>query len=100
MRRKQTTMLVTIGVVAGLIMMAQLPASTSIESIYPGDTTGEGPPITDSDGDGIPDTWELQFGNLVEVFSLDGRSISIPGMDYTNSTDGVYDSDGRILLAI
>ena len=53
MRSKQTTLIVTIALVSSLLLMSQMPAVSPVGNIFPGDTEGEGPPVTDTDGDGI-----------------------------------------------
>ena len=94
MRRKQTTLIVTSIMIFSLLTISQLPAIQSVENVHPEDANQGPPPVTDTDRDGIPDVWEQQFGKSWEAISIDGRSKFIPGMDYTNGSDGIYDPDG------
>ncbi len=81
MRRSQSTLLATLAVVAGLLFMSQFPAVSPVSSVHPDETTGEGPPVTDSDGDQIPDVHENIFEGWVNSTTADGRMIQIPGLE-------------------
>ena len=70
MRGKQTTLVVTIAMVSGLLLMSQMPAVSQVENIFPGATDGEGPPVTDTDGDGIPDVHENLFSAWLNAQSI------------------------------
>ncbi len=98
MRRKQTTLIVTSIMIFLLLTVSQLPAIQSVENVHPEDANQGPPPVTDTDRDGIPDVWEQQFSQSWEAISVDGRIKFIPGMDYTNGSDGEYDPDGVSLI--
>ena len=93
MRRKQTTLIVTSVMIFLLLTMSQLPAIQSVENVHPEDANQGPPPVTDTDRDGIPDVWEQQFSQSLEIIALDGRTKFIQGMDYTNGSDGEYDPE-------
>ena len=61
MRRKQTVILVTLLVLGSMVFVSQSRPNSPVESVHPDDTTGEGPPITDTDKDLIPDLHEEAF---------------------------------------
>ncbi|MBT6645834.1 MAG: hypothetical protein HOB52_08510, partial [Euryarchaeota archaeon] len=93
MRRKQTTLLVTLVMVSGLLLMSQMPAISPVENVHPGETSGEGPPVTDTDGDGIPDVHENLFNTWVNWTAVDGREVNIEGLDRNISSDAELDRD-------
>ena len=93
MRGKQTTLVVAIAMVSGLLLMSQMPAVSQVENVFPGDTEGEGPPVTDTDGDGIPDVHENLFSSWVNSTAVDGREINIEGLDRNISSDAETDRD-------
>ena len=73
--------------------MSQMPAVSEVENIFPGDTEGEGPPVTDSDGDGIPDVHENLYSEWMNFTSVDGREVNIAGLDRNLSSDAEFDLD-------
>ena len=75
MRRKQTTLLTTLAVISSLMLLSQMPAVSQVQNVHPGDTTEEPPPITDTDGDGIPDVHENLFSEGIEWITADGRVV-------------------------
>lgn len=93
MRRSQSTLLATVAVVASLLFMSQFPAISPVSSVHPDDTEGEAPPVTDSDGDLIPDVHENLFEDWMNRSTADGRSIVMPGMDKDDATDARKDRD-------
>ncbi|MGB0725357.1 MAG: hypothetical protein ACPGQO_01075, partial [Candidatus Poseidoniaceae archaeon] len=93
MRRSQSTLLITLAVVAGLLFMSQFPALSPVASNNPNEATGEAPPVTDSDGDLIPDVHENLFEDWVNRSTADGRMIVIPGLDRDDARDAKYDLD-------
>ena len=93
MRRSQTTLLMTLGVISSLLFMSQFPAISSVGNIHPDDTTGEKPPTTDSDGDGIPDVHENLFIQMTSWVTSSGRNVSIQGLDADNASDALVDLD-------
>ena len=93
MRRSQSTLLITLAVVAGLLFMSQFPALSPVASNNPNEATGESPPVTDSDGDLIPDVHENLFEDWVNQTTADGRMIVIPGLDRDDARDAKYDLD-------
>ncbi len=93
MRRSQSTLLATLAVVAGLLFMSQFPAVAPVSTVHPDDTTGEGPPVTDSDGDSIPDVHENLFEDWVNSTTADGRLVLMPGLDKDDATDAREDLD-------
>lgn len=93
MRRKQTTLLVTLVMVSGLLLMSQMPAISPVENTHPSDTTGEGPPVTDTDGDGIPDVHENLFNTWLNWTAVDGRAVNVEGLDRNISSDAELDRD-------
>ena len=50
-------------------------------------------PVTDSDGDLIPDVHENLFEDWVNRSTADGRMIVIPGLDRDDARDAKYDLD-------
>ena len=92
-RSKQTTLIVTIAMVSSLLLMSQMPAVSEVKNIFPGDTEGEGPPVTDTDGDGIPDVHENLFSDWLNSTAVDGREINIEGLDRNISSDAESDRD-------
>ena len=52
---------------SGLSFASQTRPSAEVLTVNPGDTEGEGPPVTDQDKDGIPDLHEELFSPLVNV---------------------------------
>ena len=93
MRRSQTTLLMTLGVISSLLFMSQFPAISSVGNIHPDETTGEKPPTTDSDGDGIPDVHENLFIDMASWVTSSGRNVSIEGLDADNASDALVDRD-------
>ena len=73
--------------------MSQFPAISSVANIHPDDTTGEKPPSTDSDRDGIPDVHENLFEEWLNWTSSDNREVSVQGMDKDNASDAMSDFD-------
>ncbi|DAC14172.1 MAG TPA: hypothetical protein D7H86_03315, partial [Candidatus Poseidoniales archaeon] len=93
MRRSQSTLLTTIAIISGLLFMSQFPAISSVANIHPDETTGEKPPSTDSDRDGIPDVHENLFEEWLNWTSSDNREVSVQGMDKDNASDAMSDFD-------
>ena len=65
MRRKQTALLITLILLGSMVFVSQVRPNSPVQSIHPGDTTGEGPPITDRDKDGMPDLHEEAFSEPI-----------------------------------
>ena len=84
---------------SGLSFASQTRPSAEVLTVNPGDTEGEGPPVTDQDKDGIPDLHEELFSPLVNV-SYRGDIVSILGLDPTNGSDNVSDHDRDGLNAL
>jgi hypothetical protein len=99
MRRKQTALLITLLILGSMIFVSQIRPSSPVQSVHPGDTTGEGPPITDRDKDGMPDLHEEAFSESV-FLDLGDRSRTIPGLDPDNGTDNQSDHDYDGLTAL
>ena len=99
MRRKQTALLITLLILGSMVFVSQMRPSSPVQSVHPGDTTGEGPPITDRDKDGMPDLHEEAFSESV-FLDMGDRSRTIPGLDADNGTDNQSDHDFDGLTAL
>ncbi|MBL6891131.1 MAG: hypothetical protein ISR22_03680 [Candidatus Poseidoniaceae archaeon] len=93
MRRSQSTLLTTVAVVVSLLFMSQFPVISPVSNVHPDSTNFEKPPTTDSDGDGIPDVHEDIFAEWINFTAIDGRSVSMPGMDKDDASDALVDND-------
>ncbi len=100
MRRKQTVILVTLLVLGSMVFVSQSRPNSPVESVHPDDTTGEGPPITDTDKDLIPDLHEEAFSQAINL-TLDDVTLVINGLDFQNGSDNQsdFDNDGLTALA-
>ena len=99
MRRKQTALLITLLILGSMVFVSQIRPNSPVQSVHPGDTTGEGPPITDRDKDGMPDLHEDAFSEPV-FLDMGDRSRTIPGLDADNGTDNQSDHDFDGLTAL
>ena len=93
MRRSQSTLLTTVAVVVSLLFMSQFPVISPVSNVHPDSTNFEKPPTSDSDGDGIPDVHENIFSEWINFTAIDGRSVSMPGMDKDDASDALVDND-------
>lgn len=95
MRRKQTALLVSILVLSSLAFVSQTRPQSPVSSTDPNQAEGIESPVTDQDGDLIPDLYEVIFG---EPLVLDSTTFggSILGLDPSDATDNItdYDRDG------
>ena len=80
--------------------MSQLPAISEVGNVHPDDTTGEKPPNTDSDADGIPDVHESLFEDWINWSSVDGRDVIMAGLDKQYAPDALLDIDNDGLTAL
>ena len=92
MRRKQTALLITMLILGSMAFVSQTRPQSSVSSTDPITADRGGPPVTDEDGDKIPDLHESIFGDVRLVESSSGI-ISIRGLDPMNSTDNMSDHD-------
>ena len=93
MRRKQTALLMTVLILSSLAFVSQTRPQAPVENVDPGDAAGGGPPVTDEDGDKIPDFHEeILFGEDI-ILNLGTEIISISGLDSRNGTDNMSDHD-------
>ena len=99
MRRKQTALLMTILLLGSLAFVSQTRPQSSVSSTDPITADRGGPPVTDEDGDRIPDLHESIFGD-VRLIDTSTGVVSVRGLDPTNGTDNMsdYDSDGASAL--
>ena len=73
--------------------MSQFPTISPVANVHPRDTTGDGPPSTDTDSDGIPDVHENLFVDSIIFNAVDGRLVSMEGMNSTDEADADFDTD-------
>ncbi|MDP6899235.1 MAG: hypothetical protein QGF94_00150 [Candidatus Thalassarchaeaceae archaeon] len=99
MRRKQTALLISLLILGSMVFVSQIRPNSPVESVHPGDTTGEGPPITDHDKDGMPDLHEEAFSESIYL-DLGDRSKTIVGLDWQNGSDNSSDHDMDGLTAL
>ena len=99
MRRKQTALLITILLLSSLAFISQTRPQSSVSSTDPITADRGGPPVTDEDGDRIPDLHESIFGNVRLVESSTGV-VSVNGLNPMNATDNMsdHDNDGASAL--
>ena len=99
MRRKQTALLMTILLLSSLAFVSQTRPQSSVSSTDPITADRGGPPVTDEDGDRIPDLHESIFGD-VRLIDTSTGVVSVRGLDPTNGTDNMsdYDNDGASAL--
>ncbi len=95
MRRKQSVLIVTLLILASLAFVSMTRPASEVDSVHPDDTTGEGPPITDTDKDKIPDLHEQMYSQSINI-TLDDVIYEILGLDYENASDNEsdFDNDG------
>ena len=92
MRRKQTALLISFLVLSSLAFVSQTRPQSSVSSTDPTKAEGTESPVTDQDGDQIPDLYEVIFGEPLEIESND-LVISILGLNPSDSTDNITDND-------
>ena len=73
--------------------MSQAPAISYVATVHPDDTYEEKPPQTDSDGDKIPDVHENLFAEWINWTAVDGRPVTMEGLDRDDATDANLDRD-------
>ncbi|MDP6866166.1 MAG: hypothetical protein QGG62_04435, partial [Candidatus Poseidoniaceae archaeon] len=94
MRRSQTTLLTSLAVIAGLLFMSQFPVISPVSNIHPDDTNPDDKPFTtDTDEDGIPDVHEIIFEDWVNFSAVDGRLVTMKGLDKNDASDANVDTD-------
>ena len=99
MRRKQTALLITLLLLSSLAFVSQTRPQSSVSSTDPITADRGGPPVTDEDGDRIPDLHESIFGDVRLIESSTGV-VSVSGLDPMNATDNMsdHDNDGASAL--
>ena len=99
MRRKQTALLITMLLLSSLAFISQTRPQSSVSSTDPITADRGGPPVTDEDGDRIPDLHESIFGDVRLVESSTGV-VSVNGLNPMNATDNMsdHDNDGASAL--
>lgn len=73
--------------------MSQFPVISPVSNVHPDDTFGEKPPTTDTDGDGIPDVHENIFEEWINFSAVDGRLVTMKGLDKSDASDADFDTD-------
>ena len=99
MRRKQTALLVTMLIFSSLAFVSQTRPQSPVSSTDPNLAEGTESPVTDQDGDLMPDLFEVIFGEsvVIETTSFQG---TISGLDPSDSTDNSTDHDRDGLTAL
>tara|TARA_B110000444_G_scaffold40011_1_gene35807 strand:+ start:5594 stop:11314 length:5721 start_codon:yes stop_codon:yes gene_type:complete len=100
MRRKQTALLMTVLILSSLAFVSQTRPQAPVENTNPGEAAGGGPPVTDEDGDRIPDFHEsVLFGEDI-LYDTGSEILLISGLDSKNGTDNMsdHDNDGASAL--
>ena len=99
MRRKQTALLITLLLLSSLAFVSQTRPQSSVSSTDPITADRGGPPVTDEDGDRIPDLHESIFGDVRLIEDSIGI-VSVNGLDPMNATDNMsdHDNDGASAL--
>ena len=93
MRRKQiSALLLSFLMLASLAFVSQTRPQSSVSSIDPNVAEGGDPPITDQDGDLIPDMHEFIFSEDINL-QINSFNLVIEGLDSYNATDNVTDRD-------
>ena len=99
MRRKQTALLVSLLIFSSLAFVSQTRPQSPVSSTDPNEAEGTESPVTDQDGDLVPDLYEVIFGESVEI-DLSGMKIAISGLNPSDSTDNSTDHDRDGLTAL
>jgi len=100
MRRKQTALLMTVLILSSLAFVSQTRPQAPVENTNPSEAAGGGPPVTDEDGDRIPDFHEaVLFGEDI-ILDTGSEILRISGLDSKNGTDNMsdHDNDGASAL--
>ena len=93
MRRKQiSALLLSLLMLASLAFVSQTRPQSSVSSIDPNVAEGGDPPITDQDGDLIPDMHEFIFSEDI-ILQINSFNLIIEGLDSYNATDNMTDRD-------
>ncbi len=99
MRRKQTALLISFLILSSLAFVSQTRPQSPVSSTDPTLAEGTESPVTDQDGDLIPDLYEVIFGDELVVDSP-LVEMSIAGLNPSDSTDNVTDLDRDGLTAL
>ena len=99
MRRKQSALLISILVLSSLAFVSQTRPQSPVSSTDPNLAEGSESPVTDQDGDLIPDLYEVIFGDSVDI-ETESFQKTIEGLDPTDSTDNITDLDRDGLTAL
>ena len=92
MRRKQTALLFSFLILSSLAFVSQTRPQSPVSSTDPNLAEGSESPVTDQDGDLIPDLYEVIFGDdyLLETANVE---MTISGLDPSDATDNLTDND-------
>ena len=99
MRRKQTALLISLLILSSLAFISQTRPQSPVSSTDPNLAEGTESPVTDQDGDLIPDIYEVIFGEDFTVES-ENYQASIKGLNPSDSTDNSTDNDKDGLTAL
>ena len=91
-RRKQTALIISILMISSLVFISQTRPQSPVSSTNPILAEGNESPVTDQDGDSIPDLYEVIFGDTL-VQEINSQKISVDGLDPSDSTDNASDND-------
>ena len=90
----------TVLILSSLAFVSQTRPQAPVENTNPGEAAGGGPPVTDEDGDRIPDFHEaVLFGEDI-ILDTGSEILRISGLDSKNGTDNMsdHDNDGASAL--
>ncbi len=99
MRRKQTALLISFLILSSLAFVSQTRPQSPVSSTNPNLAEGTESPVTDQDGDLIPDLYEVIFGGDYRLETTSGE-LTISGLDPSDATDNVTDNDRDGLTAL
>ena len=99
MRRKQTALVISLLVLSSLAFVSQTRPQSPVSSTDPNEAEGTESPVTDQDGDLIPDLYEVIFGEELKIETPTFQK-SIGCLDPSDSTDNISDLDRDGLTAL